>query len=73
MSTRRITPPPPPPADPLLTAQQLAAELGMTPRYLADLRTRRRGPDYIRHGKLVRYRRSAIDRWLAAGEHTQAS
>jgi predicted DNA-binding transcriptional regulator AlpA len=48
----------------LLTQETLAAELKMKPQSLADWRHRGKGPDYVKLGQLVRYRRSDIDLWL---------
>jgi len=54
-----------PPLDPLLDTDQLASEIGCTPQWLEKLRCEARGADYVKIGRLVRYRRSAVDRWLA--------
>jgi predicted DNA-binding transcriptional regulator AlpA len=48
----------------LLTQETLAVELKMRPQSLADWRHRGKGPDYIKVGQLVRYRRSDVQRWL---------
>ena len=48
----------------LLTQDSLAAELKMRPQSLADWRHRGKGPDYVKLGQLVRYRRSDVQRWL---------
>ncbi len=50
----------------LLTRQQLAEKLGCTPQHLENLATRGDGPEFIKVGRLVRYRLSSVDRWLNA-------
>lgn len=52
--------------EPLLTAEQLAAELGVSPKTLPQWRFKRKGPAYVKVGLLVRYRRSDVDAWLEA-------
>ena len=49
----------------LLTQETLAVELKMKPQSLADWRHRGKGPNYVKLGQLVRYRRSDIELWLA--------
>jgi predicted DNA-binding transcriptional regulator AlpA len=39
--------------------------LGCTANWLERMRCQGRGPAYIKIGRAVRYRRSAIDAWLA--------
>jgi hypothetical protein len=54
-------------ADPLLTEVQAAEELGVEPVTLQVWRsTRRYDLPYVKVGRLVRYRRSAIEQFLAA-------
>ena len=51
--------------DPLLTEQQAAAELGVKPTTLQVWRSTRRYPlPYVKVGRLVRYRMSALQRFL---------
>lgn len=50
--------------DPLLTHQESAARLRKPVATLTDWRYRRTGPDYIRMGRSIYYRRSALDRWV---------
>ncbi|MGM7696843.1 helix-turn-helix domain-containing protein [Microbacterium sp. A84] len=46
-----------------LTAAKAAAHLGITEAALAQMRWRRDGPDYVKHGRAVRYLPSAIEAW----------
>jgi hypothetical protein len=55
------------PDDVLLTPEEVAAQLKATENYLAQLRFRHKGPKFIRHDRLIRYRQSDLDAWLAAG------
>jgi excisionase family DNA binding protein len=55
--------------DEYLSDEQLAAELGISDRTPAGWRLRGEGPAYTKIGALVRYRRSDLDRWLAAQRH----
>lgn len=56
----------------LLNPQEASAYMGgkPTPNTLAQWRSQRRGPKFVKLGKLVRYERTAIDAWLAANTHT---
>lgn len=60
-------------ADPLLTPAETAAELGLAVKTLANKRSHPErygpGPRYVKAGRYVRYRRSAIDRWIEANTH----
>lgn len=49
---------------PLLDTGEAAKLLGCTPAALIKFRTERRGPPFVRVGKLVRYRRADLSRWL---------
>lgn len=57
------------PSDEYLTPAQLAEELGLTERTLANNRWLNTGPAYIKlspgRGGRVRYPRSAVNAWLA--------
>lgn len=59
--------------DPLLKPRQVAQELGVATRTLRDWRTKRRHelPFIELSGREVRYRRSALERFLEA--HTVAA
>lgn len=55
------------PDDPVMTPEATSEYLGVSPLTLKDWRSQGRGPDFIRiSGQLVRYRKSSVDRWLAA-------
>lgn len=51
--------------DPLLDTATLAKETGTTKEFWEAYRTHGGGPDFIKVGRLVRYRRSAIEVWFA--------
>jgi predicted DNA-binding transcriptional regulator AlpA len=51
--------------DELITDQQIEAEGGPRRRTLQNWRSARFGPPWIKLGKLVRYRRSDYQEWLA--------
>lgn len=51
--------------DPLLTPQQAAEQLGVKPTTLEVWRSSGRYPlPYVKVGKLVRYRQSAVDQFV---------
>jgi len=59
------------PADPLLEQGSAAAYLGIASHTLANWRSARRPGRFIpfvRVGKLIRYRKSALDAFLSSGE-----
>jgi predicted DNA-binding transcriptional regulator AlpA len=52
--------------DPLLDTDYVAWNIiGCTANWLERLRCQGRGPEYLKIGRLIRYRKSAIDAWLA--------
>lgn len=51
--------------DPLLEIREVAAYLKVSPPALEKWRLTGKGPAFIRIGRLIRYRRSDLDRWLA--------
>lgn len=53
-----------PGADPLLTEEQTAEFLNVSMRALQAWRTNRTGPAFVRLGRLVRYRMSALLEFL---------
>lgn len=53
----------------LLNTPDLATELGVSKPTIISWRRNSCGPDFIRVGRLIRYRQSDIDRWLQ--EQTQ--
>lgn len=50
-----------------LNPKQAAALTGFTVGALAEQRHERRGPRYIKVGKLVRYKRTDLLRWVESG------
>lgn len=50
--------------EPLFTTLQLAEKFETTPQFWEGMRTRGDGPAFIKVGRLVRYRQSAIDQWM---------
>lgn len=56
------------PMEPLMTPEELAAYLGVTDAALRTWRHRRTGPAWIKVGHEVRYRREAVEAWLAGQE-----
>lgn len=52
--------------DRLMDAAETAAFIGRSVRTLEQWRYLGKGPDYVKVGKSIRYRRSAVDRWLDA-------
>lgn len=52
----------------VMTEQQLADLLGVTTKTLANKRSERTGPAYIKTGGGVLYRLEAVRRWLAVEE-----
>jgi len=53
-------------ADPLLRREDVAVYLDVSPKTLEHWATQGRGPDFIRIGRLVRYPKSELDRWLVS-------
>jgi predicted DNA-binding transcriptional regulator AlpA len=62
------------PMEPLLTPDQVSDILGIPAKTLANWRSARQGPEFVRIGVHVRYRRSALEKWLdeQAAETTRA-
>lgn len=52
------------PDDPLLDTAQLTELTGTTAEFWGNLRTKGGGPEFIKVGRLVRYRKSAVERWF---------
>ena len=48
----------------LLNTEAASVLLGCTPAALAKFRTERRGPLYVKVGRLIRYRRLDLIRWV---------
>ena len=59
MSTHDINP-----NDPLMRTDTVAEYLGVMVPALEKWRQLGTGPDYIKVGRLVRYKKSAVDAWL---------
>ena len=55
--------------DELLRPAQVAKDLGITPNTLAIWRYYDRGPNFLKIGRQVRYRRRAIEDFKIACEH----
>ena len=53
--------------DPILTVDQLAAYLQVSKKTIYTWQHRRTGPPFLRAGKHLRFRTSAVDRWLDGG------
>ena len=56
--------------DDYLRPSQLADELGISPRTLARWVLERKAPNVVRVGRLVFFRREAVDAWLRKNEST---
>lgn len=54
----------------LLTTDQVARHLAVTPDLLGVLRTRGGGPPFIKVGALVRYHPTSLARWVYEQEQT---
>lgn len=60
--------------DRLLTPTELAERLGVSVGTLANMRWRGGGPPYIRmSGRCVRYRPSAVEKWISEREVSSTS
>ena len=64
---------PDPDAPEVLSAKQAASYLGCSREHLARLRIRGTGPKFAKLGKMIRYRKTEIDKWLDEHERTQLS
>jgi len=49
-----------------LTEYEVGALIGMSARYVAELRRKGRGPEFVRFGRSVRYHRDAVLAWAAS-------
>lgn len=55
------------PAEKLITQEELADLAGVAVGTVENWRYKQdEGPDYVKVGRLVRYRPSAVEKWLAA-------
>ncbi len=59
MSTHEINP-----NDPLMRSDAVAEYLGVQIPALEKWRQLGTGPDYVKVGRLVRYKKAAVDAWL---------
>lgn len=59
--------------DELLNQSKVAKILGTTEKFLEARRTRGGGPAFVKVGRLVRYRKSDVDRWLESRRVTSTS
>jgi excisionase family DNA binding protein len=59
-------------ADDLLTAEEVAAVLRVTPAWVYA-QTRRRRIPHLRLGRYVRYRRDALEEWMQQVENSSTS
>jgi excisionase family DNA binding protein len=57
----------------LLTQSELAERLGTSERFLEVRRVTGGGPPYVKVGRAVRYRPSAVDAWIQQRERTSTS
>ena len=48
----------------LVSRQQVAEYLGVTPQALSQMSVRHQGPRYVRVGRSVRYRREDLLAWI---------
>lgn len=55
----------------LLTPDEVADELKLAPRTLANLRHTGGGPPFVKFGRTVRYPRAELDRWLTDRTYTR--
>lgn len=61
-----------PPRDVMDTAQA-AAYLGLSRQFLEIARCKGGGPAFVKWGRVVRYRKAALDEWLASHEKRNTS
>ena len=52
----------------LLLPEQAADIIGVATATLASWRHQKRGPTYLRFGRVVRYRETAIEEWILSQE-----
>ena len=48
----------------LITSEEMARKLGITPKTLHQWRYKKRGPDYVKVGKSVFYTIASFDRYV---------
>jgi excisionase family DNA binding protein len=72
LSTDGLTAAPSPSPSDLLTAEEVAALLRVTPAWVYA-QTRRKRIPHLRLGRYVRYRREALDAWMTEVESSSSS
>ena len=66
MSSEKTTP-----NDTLLTVKDVARRLGVRPAKVYEMERNQTGPRSVRLGKLIKYRREAVEQWLVEQEQCQ--
>ena len=59
--------------EPLFKPDEAGVYVGFKAGWLAKLRMYGRGPKYIKLGRRIRYARSDLDAWIAAGRSVSTS
>jgi excisionase family DNA binding protein len=59
--------------EPLLDQDRVAEQLGVRSKTLEAWRSRGGGPPFVRVGRLVRYRSSAVESWIRSRERRSTS
>ena len=54
----------------VLDINEAAAMIGVTVACMRKWKRQKRGPTYFRAGKLIRYRRTDVERWIAQNSFT---
>jgi predicted DNA-binding transcriptional regulator AlpA len=57
----------------LMSTQELSALIGVEAKTLANWRCQAKGPKSLKVGRLVRYRSSDVEEWLAGREHVNGA
>ena len=57
-----------PPDRVLLNEKQVAKELGVSALTLKKWRFENKGPEWVKIERVVRYKRSAVDKWIKSGK-----
>ena len=67
MSVVSVSPPPDAPVPATYDSSEVARVLGVSIRHVRRMDARRAIPGRMTIGRLVRYHRDALDKWVAAG------
>lgn len=51
----------------LLTTEEAAFYLKCSEEHMARMRMQKRGPRFFKHGRIIRYTKTDLANWLAAG------